>query len=144
VRRTLVPLAVATLLSLTGCSGDDPPGAAPTSSSPTATASASNSSSSASEPTPASGLVVDITFEGDSVTPNGERVEAKVGQPITLRVTADEGGALHVHSSPERELEYDAGTTVLTLTIKRPGVVDVESHDLGVVVLQIEVRPFPS
>ena len=82
---------------------------------------------------------VDITFSDGSVTPNGERVEVKAGEPIELVVEADEPGELHVHSSPEQELEYDAGTTTLKLTVDQPGVVDVESHDPKVVVLQLEV-----
>jgi len=82
---------------------------------------------------------VNIEFSGDSVTPKGERVDVKAGEPVELVVKADEPGELHVHSTPEKELEYGAGTTMLTLTIDQPGVVDVESHDLDVVVVQLEV-----
>jgi hypothetical protein len=46
-----------------------------------------------------------------------------------------------VHSDPEQELEYDAGTTTLTLTnLDRPGVVEVESHTLDKVIVQLEVK----
>ena len=48
--------------------------------------------------------------------PNGERVEVAAGQQIELVVTADAPGEIHVHSSPEQELEYDAGTTTLELS----------------------------
>jgi len=82
---------------------------------------------------------VKITFSDGSVTPKGERVEVEAGQPIELVVKADEPGELHVHSSPEQELEYGAGTTTLKLTVDKPGVVDVESHDLEVVIVQLEV-----
>ena len=41
-----------------------------------------------------------ITFTGDDVTPNGDRIDVEVGQPIELDVTADEPGEIHVHSSP--------------------------------------------
>lgn len=82
---------------------------------------------------------IQITFDGDSVTPNGERVEVSRGEPVTLEVTADQPGEIHVHSTPEQEFEYDAGTTTLELTIDEPGVVDVESHDLGDVIVQLEV-----
>lgn len=84
--------------------------------------------------------VIDVTIEGDSVTPNGDRVEVSVGQPITLHVMADAPGEIHVHSSPEQELEYDKGMTELTLTpITTPGTVDVESHSLDKVIVQLEV-----
>jgi hypothetical protein len=82
---------------------------------------------------------IDITFSGDTVEPNGERVDVKAGEPITLQVKADEPGELHVHSNPEQELPYGAGTTELTLTIDEPGVVEVESHDLEKVIVQLEV-----
>lgn len=82
---------------------------------------------------------IDIEFSNGSVTPKGERVEVKAGEPVELVVKADEPGELHVHSTPEQELKYGAGTTMLKLTIDQPGVVDVESHDLDVVVVQLEV-----
>ena len=108
MRRTASVLTVllCALPVLAGC-GDDDTGSPP--------ASAGDSTT------------VDITFSDGSVTPNGERVEVKAGEPIELVVEADEPGELHVHSSPEQELEYDAGTTTLKLTVDQPGVVDVES-----------------
>ena len=45
-----------------------------------------------------------------------------------------------MHSTPEQELSYEAGTTDLPLTIDQPGIVDVESHDLDLVIVQLEVR----
>ena len=39
---------------------------------------------------------INVTIEGDSVTPNGDRVEVKVGQPIELVVKADAAGEIHV------------------------------------------------
>jgi hypothetical protein len=85
--------------------------------------------------------VIDVTFDGESVTPNGERVEVSVGQPITLHVTSDAPGEIHVHSTPEQELEYQQGETDVKLTpIDAPGTVDVESHHLDKVIVQLEVR----
>jgi hypothetical protein len=85
--------------------------------------------------------VIDVTFKGDDVTPNGQRVEVSVDQPITLHVTADEPGEIHVHSDPEQEFEYQAGTSDLKLDpITTPGVVEVESHTLHKVLFQLEVR----
>lgn len=83
---------------------------------------------------------IDITFSGNTVSPNGERVEVQHGQPIELVVKADHPGEIHVHSTPEQELKYGAGTTTLTVTLKQPGVVDVESHSLDITILQLEVR----
>jgi hypothetical protein len=84
---------------------------------------------------------IDITFEGNTVTPNGERVEVAIGQPVKLVVTADAPGEIHVHSDPEQELEYKEGTTTVTIQgIDQPGTVDVESHTLDKVIVQLEVR----
>jgi hypothetical protein len=84
---------------------------------------------------------IEVTFQGDTVSPNGERVEVTHGQDVTLHVTADKPGEIHVHSTPEQELEYDAGETTLTIKdLDQPGVVDVESHTLEKVIVQLEVR----
>ena len=75
------------------------------------------------------------------MTPNGDRVEVKAGEPVTLEVTADVAGEIHVHSNPEQELEYAAGESSLSLTIDQSGIVNVESHSLDKVIVQLEVQP---
>jgi hypothetical protein len=72
-----------------------------------------------------------ITFKGDDVTPNGSDIDVEVGQRLEFDVTADQPGEIHVHSSPEQEFEYQAGTETITVDpIKAPGRVTVESHTL--------------
>lgn len=84
---------------------------------------------------------IDVSVEGEQITPNGDRIEVQVGQPIELVVKADAEGEIHVHSSPERELKYGAGTTTLpAFTIDKPGVVEVESHALDKIIVQLEVK----
>lgn len=85
-------------------------------------------------------VVVDITFEDGQVEPNGDRVDVGAGQPVDLVVTADEPGTLHIHSDPEQEVPYEAGTKTVEIQIDRPGVVEVESHELDQVIVQLEVR----
>ncbi len=85
------------------------------------------------------GVRIDVTIKGDTVSPNGERVEVSVGDPVVLRITADRSGELHVHSSPEQHIAYPKGTSVHTVTIGGPGIVDVEDHDLRKVIVQLEV-----
>jgi hypothetical protein len=148
MRRTLATLAV--LLCTTGlagaCGGEEdgistePTSTVPNSSEATPTDPAS---SEASEPTgTAEGTQqIEVTFTGDSVTPNGERVEVAVGEPVELVVTADAPGEIHVHSSPEQQLEYPQGTSTLELDpIQRPGVVEVESHTFEKTIVQLEAR----
>lgn len=136
----LVPLVLVLAGSLSACGGDD---ADPSTGSPAASESPSSSSSS-STPEDGSGsddtVTVEVTREADTFTPNGERVEMAVGQTLVLQVTADEAGELHVHSTPEQDLAYEAGTSEHEITVDRPGVVEVESHDPDSIVLQLEVR----
>ena len=121
----LAPLALVLALSLTACGdGDD---ADP----PTSTQSSTSDGDS---------VAVTVTREGGTFTPNGERVELGVDQTLVLTITADEAGEFHVHSTPEQEIEYDAGTSEHEITIDRPGVVEVESHEPASIVLQLEVR----
>jgi hypothetical protein len=84
---------------------------------------------------------IDVRFEGASVTPNGERVNVAVGQPIEFVVTADAPGEIHVHSDPEQQLEYEKGTTILKLKgFNTAGIIEVESHALEKTIVQLEVR----
>lgn len=114
-----VALAVLVGAFLSACAEDDDPGG----------------SGGSEEP-----VVVKITFEDGTVEPNGERVQVDAGQPIDLEVTADEPGEIHIHSDPEHEIAYDAGTKTFEIQIDRPGVVEVESHELDQIIVQLEVR----
>ena len=122
MRRALAALAlVVCTVGLAGCGDDDSAAPATARTWPTKT--------------------IDVTIAGDDVTPNGDRVEVKVGQPIELVVKADAEGEIHVHSDPEQELEYGAGTTTLApFTIDKPGIVEVESHALEKTIVQLEVK----
>jgi len=142
-RRTapLTALVLSLAVALGGC-GDTEPEADPTESTSSSATTPTEEPTATEEPTdePAEGTRVEITREGGSVTPNGQRVEAAVGEPVTLVITADEAGEMHVHSTPEQDIPYPAGTSEHEVTIDRPGVVEVESHDPDLVVLQLEVR----
>lgn len=81
---------------------------------------------------------IDITIEGDQVTPNGDQIKVPVGEPIDLNVSADQPGEFHVHTSPEQEIEYPAGESTEQVTIDVPGVYELESHDLDKIVVKLE------
>jgi len=135
---------VTAIVALTGCSDDGSAADRDTStsaSSSSAPASPETSTSPSESPsaTEDAGTTVEIRFKGGKVTPNGDRVKATVGEPVTLHITADEGGEIHVHSTPEQEIAYKAGESTKKLTIDKPGVVDVESHDLEQVIVQLQV-----
>lgn len=133
----IAPVVLVLAAALTACGGDgdadSPATDQSTSSSPSDTSPESGSES-------GDGVAVTVTREGDSFTPNGERVELGVDQPLVLTIEADQAGELHVHSTPEQEIAYDAGTSEHEIVIDRPGVVEVESHEPDVILLQLEVR----
>ncbi len=140
MRKGLVTAAVLSgVIALTAACGDDSEGAG---SPPAASATSSSDAPGGTGSDAGAGATsIEITISGDEVTPNGERVEAPLGEPVEFVITADSAGELHVHSDPEQELEYAAGTTVLELDpIDKPGIIEVESHDLGVTIVQLEVR----
>ena len=129
----IVAALFAAVLLLAGCGGDD-----------TGTVSASPNPSprepSAAEP--ADGVVVDIAIRDGKVTPQGDRVEVKVGQKVTLHVTSDAHETIHLHSEPEHEFEIGDGDDVeKSFTFDVPGQIAVEAHDLDVTIAQLVVRP---
>ncbi len=141
----LLALLVAAF-ALTSCGGEDAPASdASASARPSASAAESGSASASPSPSPSArpekpaGTTIDITITGDSVTPNGDRVKASMGEPITLEIDAEQAGELHVHSTPEREIAYPAGASTRKLKITQPGVVDIEDHGLGQVIVQLQV-----
>jgi hypothetical protein len=92
----------------------------------------SSSSTSHGGSDPSQRVVVDISIQGDTVSPNGERVDVPVGSPVSLAIRADDDGKIHVHSTPEQEIDYHPGTTQAYLgRFTVPGQVAVESHALG-------------
>jgi len=120
VAAPLVALAMAGLL--VGCGGDEPSGQS------------GGSGSSGSSSTD-----LDVEVDGDTITPTNEQLEIGVGDTVTLHVTSDRAGELHVHSSPEQELEFEKGETDLPITLDKPGSVDVEEHESETLVARILV-----
>jgi hypothetical protein len=85
--------------------------------------------------------VIDVAINRSGTDPNGEHLDVAVGQGIELKVTADQPGEIHVHSRPEQEFEYPAGSSTLDLKpIQAPGQVDVESHTLGTLLFTLVAR----
>jgi cytoskeletal protein RodZ len=146
MRRTLATMAVlfCTSALVNGCGGSDD---GDISTEPTSTEASSSEATptdpASSEPTETTRDVqqIEVTIVGDTVTPNGERVEVPVGEPVEFIVESDRPGEIHVHSTPEQTFEYQKGVSTLELDpIDRPGVVDVESHTLEKTIVQLEVR----
>lgn len=139
---TAVPImavcAVVALL-LAGCASgaeNDPPqatGAAP----PTVTATATESSDRSDD-----SLIVDVRVDGGTVVPTNERIDASVGEPITVRIDSDTVDELHVHSVPDHTFEVAAAPEQrFEFVVDVPGQVALELHDAGVTIAVLQVRP---
>jgi major membrane immunogen (membrane-anchored lipoprotein) len=136
---TLAALTAATALLLAGCGGStesgDTASNAPASSNSTAAPQLSD------QQAPPEQLVVDVTIKGGKVTPTNEQLQAKVGDPIVLRVDSDAADQLHVHSNPEHTfaVEPKPGQS-FQFTVTVPGKVDVELHELNRTIASIAVQ----
>ena len=120
--------ALGAALALAGACGG-PAAEAPTSGT-------ARSSSSAAGP-----LTIPITIKGGQVTPNGEKMTAKVGQEVVLQVTSDEADEIHAHTGGDGyELEVPANQpTTGSFTPTSPGSFEIESHHLEKVVVVLNV-----
>lgn len=135
--------AVVMMLAACGASGGEPMVAPSPSGSVVEETAGASSAPSPHRPTETpepAGPAIDVEIHGDRIMPNGQRIQVPVGEPVSLNVTSDRAGEFHVHSSPEQTPAFKKGKTTVKLTIERPGLVDVEEHDSGVVVVQLEVR----
>ena len=111
----VMPAVVVALVS--GCGGDD------------------------DTPATEGGVVIDVVIENGTVTPGNERIEATVGEDITVRIDSDADDELHVHAVPEHSFEIHPGTQETQFSVDVPGQVAVELHDTGKTVATLLVRP---
>jgi plastocyanin len=156
--RRVSALAAAAALTLAGCggsgdAGDTATGGDAASSAPSASGSPGESPSPTEPASPTESesgsaaeddaVEIEVEIENGQVTPSGERVDAQVGQTVRFVVESDAADELHVHASPERTFTFEAGADdqEFELQLTRPGVIEVELHELGDVVVTIAARP---
>ena len=133
--KMLVPAGAVALL-VAGCGGS-------TSSENTGTASSSGTAAPAmtDQQTPPERVVIDVTIAGGNVTPTNQQVQAKVKQPIIVRVNSDAADQLHVHSNPEHTFDIKPENgQAFQFAVDVPGKVDVELHHLDKTVATITVQ----
>jgi hypothetical protein len=134
-----------TAVALTACGGEaDEPEAGP-SETPTGSPTGSPSDEPADKPTKKSsenpaGPRAEVTIKGGAVTPVAQSVDAAVGEKVTLEITSDRAGELHVHATPEQYQQFDQGRSTVEMVFDKPGAVDVEEHESGALVLRVLVK----
>jgi major membrane immunogen (membrane-anchored lipoprotein) len=154
---TLAVVALTAALSLTACGDDDSNGDAggpadsetSTSAGPTESQPTAPTESDDTEPQPTDDpnddpeddvVEVHVTIADGKITPLGETVEADPGQKIRLVVDSDAHDEFHVHSEPEHEFAIEEGNNQeFTFTIDDPAVYEMESHELGVVIVKFQI-----
>ena len=87
-------------------------------------------------------LLIDVQIKGGEVTPTNQQLEAKVNQPIVVKVNSDVADELHVHSTPDHTFKIEAKPVQqFQFTVAVPGTVDIELHQLGKTIATVQVQP---
>lgn len=142
-RHALAAPALVLCLALVGCGEGEPaaaPAAEPTPQVPTSQPTAKAEKQKPTEEQAPAGATLAVQVSGGEVSPSGKTIAMSVGDVLTVQVTSDRAGELHVHSSPEQLVEFTAGETRRDIAIDKPGRVDIEEHDTGALVARLLVR----
>ena len=138
IRRTAVTLTLIAMLLVAGCARGV--GDAETSPPETAPSPSSSSSTMTPSPTAFAGTEIVVSVVAGKVMPPTHRVEVAEGTDVRLLVTSDEADELHIHGFDiEQELIAGEQATV-DFTADQSGVFEVETHESGLQLVQLEVR----
>ena len=138
----LVPLVLGCCLAGCGASGDAaepvPGSTAPSlSSEPVSPPPTTPPSTASASP---SVQVIEVHIVDGEVHTDADRVEVTSGAAIRLIVTSDADDELHVHGADATAALVAGVPTTVEFTISEPGVFEVETHDSGLLLVQLIVR----
>jgi plastocyanin len=136
-RAALVGLALATVL--TGCAGTDSAATPGSGSSTAASSTASASTATAAAPTAAAGQRVEVTVTGGQVSGDTGRVPVPAGEQVTLVITSDVADEVHVHGYDLTADLVPGQPAELSFAATIPGVFEVELHEVGTVLLSLQI-----
>ena len=123
---------------LTGCaSGETVADEQPT---PSATSRKSTSPAEKSSPPAEDVVEVSVSVRDGKVSPPPRRVEVQQGATVSITVTLDVDDVVHVHGSDIEEPVEAGRPATIELVAGDQGVFEVETHDGGLALLQLEVR----
>ncbi|HEY6573389.1 MAG TPA: hypothetical protein VI029_00345 [Mycobacterium sp.] len=136
--KTLTALAAAALLTA-GCGGST--GSDIATSTSGGTPASTDAPQLTDQQAPPARLVVDVTIKTNEVMPTNAQFNAKVNEPIVLRVNSDAADQLHVHSTPEHTFNVlPKNGQSFQFTIGVPGKVDIELHQLDRTIATVTVQ----
>lgn len=144
-RRAVTAVAVAALLGLApaGCGGgdgDDGDGGAASPGPPASPMPDPTPSEPAPSPTAGSVELFEFEIAGGVATPPLDRATVEQGSQVRIMVTSDQPDELHLHG-----YDLDAQTApgepgVIEFVADRAGLFELETHDSGLVLLQLVVE----
>lgn len=139
LRATALSLLGLTLaISLSACGGDDATestgSGSSTSASPSADASESSDSMGDAD------QMIGITVAGDTITPTPGKTAVKLGSTVMLMITSDVADEVHVHGYDQEFSLTPGQVTNFTFTADIPGTFEVETHESGKVLTELEVK----
>jgi hypothetical protein len=138
--RSILAVLTAGVLLTAGCGGGSN-NSAQGSSSSTAPSTVSPSDM-PNQQAPPNRLNIDVTIKGGTVDPTNAQLQAKVKEPIIVRVNSDVADELHVHSTPDHTFKIEPNKNMqFQFWIDVPGNVDIELHQLNKVVATVSVQP---
>jgi plastocyanin len=83
---------------------------------------------------------IQAAVKDGKVTPATHRVPVAKGDTVKLVVTTDTADEVHVHGVDIEKATSPGKPVTITFVAKDPGIYDVETHDSGLQLLQLEVR----
>lgn len=88
------------------------------------------------------GVMLSVGMSGDAVTPTNQRLDAKVGEQVTLRVDSDTEEEIHAHAEAGHTFAVKPGPgQVFTFSVSIPGRVAIELHHSDKTIVTLQVRP---
>ncbi len=139
--RRLLGLLAAGALLIAGCGGGGGSESAQSSSGAPSASTVSPSDMQNEQAAPER-LLIDVQIKGGEVTPTNQQLEAKVNQPIVVKVNSDVADELHVHSTPDHTFKIEAKPVQqFQFTVAVPGKVDIELHQLAKTIATVQVQP---
>jgi sporulation-control protein spo0M len=135
--KQLIALLAAGGLFVAGCGGGSQ--SVQTSSSAPSTVSPSDMQN---QQAPPQRLDIDVTIKGGQVNPTNAQLQAKVKEPIVVKVNSDADDELHVHSTPDHTFKIEPGKAMqFQFSVDVPGSVDIELHHLNKTIATVQVQP---
>lgn len=144
--RSALPIAAAAVaVLLSGCGTQPAPGdgAGTTPTAPPAAPSAGPPPAGAQPSTAGqpAGETVRLSYSGQQAGGDTGRAEVPLGSTVSLVVSGDTADEVHLHGY-DRYFDVPAGgSATLTFTADIPGVFEVELHDQGLLLTQLQVTP---